>query len=115
MDHNCRIGKVTLKDKKITVFNNYAKLNTKHNELLKQIRNLFVNAPKDFDGFIVMGWNKDQSNIMLEWDSGVIPYDCLAEFAKEKLRRSVDNAIYTGSLRFGDDVNEDDTEDEDDF
>jgi hypothetical protein len=109
-----KIGKVTYKDKNIVVFNNYAKLNTKHTTALSHIRGMFMEAPEDFDGYVVMGWNKDHSNMVLEWDTGELPYNCFPEFVKEAVRRSIDIAIYNGELRFGNNHLEDPSDEDGD-
>lgn len=87
---NCRIGKVVYKDHKLVQFPHTLRPSKERQLVIEQVVTMLDTAPENFDGWVVLGWNATKNGVYISWDSGSIPYDCLPEFVKEKLRKAIE-------------------------
>jgi len=107
VSNHCRIGKVSYKAHNLVQFPHTLRVSKERQEMIESVINMLDGAPEHFNGWIVMGWNKGGSSTYSRWDSGDIPYDCLPEYVKEKLRKCIE--LYEQSPS-----DEDDNEEESD-
>lgn len=91
LDSHCRIGKVTFKDHKLVSFPHTLRPSKERQEVLETVVTMLDGAPENFDGWVVMGWNKEGNKVYSSWDAGSMPYVCLPEFVKERVRKAIDD------------------------